>query len=426
MKSAHHIGVSVACLMLSGCVWDFGGDSDDLSAGERLGKRLFDDTDLSLQRNQACAACHGLRAGGTGPEAIINAHGAVYEGSVAGRFGNRKPPSTTYATFAPLFTYDASTGFVGGNFWDGRATGWKLGSPAADQAQGPFLNPVEQALPDSEALVCRVCSSDYGDLFRKVWGKSACEDSEKGYADIARSIATYEASNEVNAFSSKYDAYLAGKVMLSKTEKTGLDLFTGRAKCSGCHVLEGAPPVLTDFTFDNLGVPPNPENPFYGMDKVTIDGQPINPAGADWVDIGLAGFIEQLVQDAGWRQLPYVPAEMLGLDLASMIEENRGKQRVPTLRNVDRRPTADFVKAYGHNGYFKSLNGIVHFYNTRDVLPRCDGRLTEQEALAQKCWPAPEVSENINQSELGNLGLSADEEEAIVAFLGTLSDGCNK
>ena len=44
-----------------------------------------------------------------------------------------------------------------------------------------------------------------------------------------------------------------------------------------------------------------------------------------------------------------------------------GKHKVPTLRNVDLRPSQEVVKAYGHNGYFKILEGIVHFYNTRDV-----------------------------------------------------------
>jgi cytochrome c peroxidase len=90
---------------------------------------------------------------------------------------------------------------------------------------------------------------------------------------------------------------------------------------------------------------------------------------------------------------------------------------------VDLRPSNDFIKNYGHNGYFKSLWAIVHFYNTRDVLPTCPGDYTEAEALAANCWPAPEVSENINRAELGNLGLTRAEEEAIVAFLRTLSDG---
>jgi len=83
----------------------------------------------------------------------------------------------------------------------------------------------------------------------------------------------------------------------------------------------------------------------------------------------------------------------------------------------------DFVKAYGHNGYFKSLWGIVHFYNTRDVLPVCAGDYTEAQALAANCWPAPEVPANVNTAELGDLGLTLAEEQALVAFLTTLSDG---
>ena len=97
--------------------------------------------------------------------------------------------------------------------------------------------------------------------------------------------------------------------------------------------------------------------------------------------------------------------------------------KVPTLRNVDLRPSDDFVKAYGHNGYFKSLWGIVHFYNTRDVLPTCPGEYTEAQALAANCWPAPEVAEYVNIAELGDLGLTYAEEQAIVAFMRALSDG---
>jgi cytochrome c peroxidase len=59
--------------------------------------------------------------------------------------------------------------------------------------------------------------------------------------------------------------------------------------------------------------------------------------------------------DARWR--PLAP-------------ENVGRFQVPTLRNVDKRPSPNFVKAYGHNGYFKTLKSIVHFYNTRDTLRR--------------------------------------------------------
>ena len=66
--------------------------------------------------------------------------GAVYEGAVPGRFGNRKPPASAYAGDSPILHYDG-TKWVGGMFWDGRATGWTLGDPLAEQALGPFLNP---------------------------------------------------------------------------------------------------------------------------------------------------------------------------------------------------------------------------------------------------------------------------------------------
>jgi cytochrome c peroxidase len=91
------------------------------------------------------------------------------------------------------------------------------------------------------------------------------------------------------------------------------------------------------------------------------------------------------------------------------------------------------VKAYGHNGYFKSLKQIVHFYNTRDAKPTCmDDPATPvdeslftpvEEAIAKGCWPEAEVLENVNDSELGNLHLTDDQEDAIVEFMKTLSDG---
>lgn len=395
-----------------------------------LGKELFFDQRLSVNGNQACAACHGPEVGWTGPDADINLHGSVYEGSVAGRFGNRKPPSSGYATLAPVFNYDAANvAFVGGNFWDGRATGWKLGNPAADQAQGPFLNPVEQALPDAATVVHLVCTGDYGPLFRKVWGPQACKQSDRAYDDVALSVAAYEDSDEVNRFASKFDAYLAGKAHLTAAEQAGYQLFTGKARCTNCHVATGkagAPPFFTDFTYDNLGVPRNPENPFYAMDKVLVNGTPINPEGAAFVDQGLGGFLGKLAADDSWRSLPHVPDAMKKLtsdDLTRLAAQNAGKQKVPTLRNVDKRPGPHSPKAYTHNGYFKTLAGLVHFYNTRDKLRRCPGNFTEAQALAHHCWPAPEVPQNMNTAELGNLGLSPGEEAAVVAFLHTLSDG---
>jgi cytochrome c peroxidase len=146
----------------------------DLTPQEQLGRSIFFDEDLSIGFNQSCAACHGPTAGWTGPDSTINAGGAVYEGSILGRFGNRRPPSSAYATPAPILHFVIEKKkdpplFIGGNFWDGRATGEKLGNPAADQAQGPFLNPLEQALPDSACVVYRVCSATYPVSFESVY-----------------------------------------------------------------------------------------------------------------------------------------------------------------------------------------------------------------------------------------------------------------
>ena len=179
---------------------------------------------------------------------------------------------------------------------------------------------------------------------------------------------------------------------LNKEEQKGFALFHGKAKCFRCHIITGDKPLFTDFTYDNLGVPKNPENPVYSYDP-------------DFIDEGLGGFLATRS------------------DYAGLASENMGKQKVPTLRNVDLRPNGGDVKTFAHNGYFKSLKGIVHFYNTRDVKPACDGDLTEAQALAQGCWPEPEVAANVNVDELGNLGLTEAEEDAIVAFMKTLSDG---
>jgi cytochrome c peroxidase len=364
-----------------------------LTPKEQLGKDIFFDENLSLNSNQSCATCHHPAAGWTGPDSIINAHGAVYEGSVPGAFGDRKPPSAAYATQSPILHMDKRGLFVGGNFWDGRATGEILGSPSAEQALGPFLNPMEQALPSPAEVVTRVCAALYGDLFKEIWGAEACDrvNVALAYDNIGYSVAAYEASAEVNAFTSKFDYSRKGMATLTPLELRGHAMFVGKGRCARCHVANGQGPLFTDYTFDNLGLPKNPENPFYF-------------AHPDYVDQGLGGFLGSRADYA-----PYAAANM-------------GKHKVPTVRNVGT-GLPGTTKAYGHNGYFKSLEGIVHFYNTRDVKPTCRGPYTEAEAVAAGCWPAPEVAENVNTTELGNLKLTPDDEAAIVAFLKTLSDG---
>jgi len=399
MKGSLHI-ISVSLVLFCGRI----ALGEELMPIEELGKFLFFDQNLSTPAGQACAVCHGPAVGFTGPISEINAHGAVYPGAIATRFGNRKPPASAYAGESPVLDYDETEGvWIGGMFWDGRATGWTLGDPLAEQALGPFLNSLEQNNPNSWTVVLKVAGSEYAGLFRQVWGEGSLpnppdEESTRtitphvfdyrlAYERIGRSIAAYERSSEVNPFTSKYDYFLAGVVELSPQEAWGLELFNGQAMCAACHPSalgpNGEPPLFTDFTYDNLGVPKNTENPFYRMPRHW------NPDGRNFVDVGLGGFL----MGAGFPMEVYEP-EM-------------GKQKVPTLRNVDLRPDAGFVKAFAHNGVFKSLEDIVHFYNTRDVLD----------------WPPPEVAANVNTDELGNLGLSAEQEAAVVAFLKTLSDG---
>lgn len=362
----------------------------DLTPKEELGRNLFFDMIASPDK-MSCSACHAPQVGFTGPIGGLNAHGAVYRGAVPQRFGNRKPPSAAYATLSPVFHYDEDEElFVGGNFWDGRATGEHLGNPAADQALGPFLNPVEQNNASKEAVLKQVANSKYAELWEEVWGEpvsmETMEDVEKNYDRIGLAIEAYEGSAEVNQFSSKFDMYSSGEVELTDKEAWGMELFNGKAKCSACHPA----PLFTDFTYDNLGVPKNPENPFYNMNEVFLDdGTPINPLGANWIDKGLGGFLETRPE---WE---------------SMAAENYGKQKVPTLRNIAKANGEQFPKAYMHNGVFKSLEEVVHFYNTRDV----------------EAWSPPEVSMNVNTDELGDLGLTKEEESALVSFLETLSDG---
>jgi cytochrome c peroxidase len=376
-----------------------------LSPKEQLGKFLFFDVSLSVPVGQSCASCHAPGAGFAGPDPEINGAGAVYEGAEKGRFGNRKPPTSSYGGGSAVLHFDRKEKvWVGGMFWDGRATGKRLNDPLAEQAQGPFLNPLEQNNPDPTTLCAKVKSTSYAALFEKVWGKGTldCGTSVAATFDrMARSIAAYERSREMNPFTSKFDLWLRKKTKLSDEEMRGLELFEGKGKCAECHPSKpgrkGARPLFTDFTYDNLGLPRNPGNPFYAMPPRW------NADGAAFVDAGLGGHLKA----AGFAP--------------SVYEPEMGKFKVPTLRNADRSPARDFVKAFGHNGYFKSLREIVHFYNTRDVLARCEAMRDPRPGV--NCWPRPEVSSNVNTEEMGNLGLTEQEEDAIVAFLKTLSDG---
>jgi cytochrome c peroxidase len=231
------------------------------------------------------------------------------------------------------------------------------------------------ANPDAAAVVASIREAAYRDDFLAVYGGGGFDDVDQAYDFMADAIAAYEMTEELNRFDSKYDRYLAGEVALSARELRGLALFEdeGKGNCAACHPSrpspDGTPPLFTDFTYDNLGSPKNPEHPFYSLPSE------FNPDGADWVDLGLGPVVGD--------------------------PELNGFFRVPTLRNVE------VTHPYLHNGLFKNLYQVVAFYNSRDVAP----------------WPTAEVPENVNRDELGNLGLTVPEMEDIVAFLMTLTDG---
>ncbi len=406
---------------------------DRYQRNKLLGRLLLEDRNLSVNRNTACLLCHSSDTGYTGPSPAVNSTTVAYPGSVRTRHGQRRPQSYSYAPFAPLLHYNSLTGdFIGGNFWDMRATGLDLANAAASQAQGPPLDPDEMGFRDPACVVYRMSQRPYRPLFEMVWGAGAldypwpkdaaavcdtvwngegktCNQDPRGssclqlapeeraavnraYNEFALSIAVNEASDEASPFTSKFDHFLAGAVKLSPAEQAGMELFNGKARCHECHISSGTQPLFTDFTADNLGVPANPDV----------------PPGPHKPDRGVGAFLADRDANPNYAEWSkYAPQYM-------------GKFQAPTLRNVDMRPYPGFVKAYMHNGYFKSLKEVVHFYNTRDALPRC-----KQGDPGEKvtCWPAPDVPENVNKTQVGNLGLTDAQEDGIVAFLKTLTDG---
>lgn len=477
MRKPIYILITLALILGFSLVWQQPAvQAQDLAPDNMvaLGKALFFDKNLSVNGTQSCASCHAPESGFTGPESLVNLETSVYHGAIITRYGNRKPPSSSYVGESPLLHFDSALGkWAGGMFWDGRASGERLGDPLAEQAQGPFLNPLEQAMPNARLVAIRVTQSDYADLFIEVWGPDSlnyARDVDGVYERIARSIAAYERSTEVDRFTSKFDLFwdnaraagkdvtkikcgapggmggggMGGAMMgcpgggtdpyrwstyrnlgLSDDELRGLAAFNdpNRANCASCHSLQpGAEgyPLFTNFGYDNLGIPKNPDNPFYSMPPAW------NPDGENWVDYGLGGYMK----GAG-----YAP---------EVYETEMGKFKIPSLRNVDLRPSADFVKAYGHNGYFKSLEEIVLFYAWRGLTMNgglglggsgmdCGlmggggmggggmggGGMDMSMMCNPDLFPQPEVNQNLTPMNHFNMMDQAN----ILTFLKTLSDG---
>ena len=330
-----------------------------------LGRAIFFDTSLSEPAGRSCASCHAPEAGFAAPQ------GAIVPGAVAGRAGNRTPPSVAYAAFAPILHWDrVEKTFAGGQFRDGRA------ADLVEQAKGPLLNPVEMNNPDLASVCRKVAASAYADRFAAAFAEPL-DCGTGGAQRILQALAAYESSPEVNPFSSKYDYALAGRTQLTPQEMHGLELYRGQAKCERCHPSKpgprGEPPLFTDFGYDNIGAPKNPANPFYSQPA------DINRDGSAYVDEGLGSALKRPSED--------------------------GKFKSPTLRNV---AVNEGRRAYMHNGALTGLREVMEFYNRRDAEPAR--------------W-APEEPRTVNKADLGDLGLSPKDIDDLIAFLRTLTDG---
>jgi len=384
-QSTRVVGILTSLLLVVATVGSLGANPG-LTPEQALGKALYADTDLSLNRNQSCQSCHHPAAGFADPKNAANPfQSPVSEGSVPGMVGGRNSPTAAYAAFSPPFAWDAAgRQYRGGQFWDGRA------KTLEEQAAGPPMNPAEMAMPSKELVRERFAANpEYVRAFTDVYGLDvATASAEAVFAAMGKAIAAYEATSEVCPFSSKFDAFLVGTVRLNCLEMMGLRLFTGPAGCSNCHAVEYTrspdgtvvPPLLTNFTYHNVGAPKN----------VNLDAARTGPP-----DYGLGGV-----------------ADIAAVDPQGL---ERGKFKVPTLRNVAR------TAPYGHNGVFRTLGEIVHFYSTRDLLPTCPDNATSE--VGSPCWRAPEVAQNRNTTDMGRLRLSPMQETCIVAFLQTLTDG---
>ena len=445
---------------------------------EILGKLMNFDRTISPNENVACSSCHMPYAGFSGPIPSVNLTMIAYPGSVHFRAGKRTAQRYTYSSYFPPLEYNATQGaFFGGNFWDSRATGYLLGNSAAEQSQFPPVDPLEMGNPDTACIVYKLSLAKYRPLFEEVWGagsfdiawpadvasvcatpngasqfggsatpvKLSASDrtrSNNDYDHWAQSLSAFEHSSSVSPFTSKFDAYLKGNYTLTAEEKAGYDLFRGKGNCNSCHldgrstapaptapgavdtgVAADTTPVFTCFGSANLGLPKNPRDSFYYETTPDSFGFTPNPAGFTYTDYGLGEFLRSGYATApspnsSWRQYASTSDGMMQTSTA------RDVAMVPTQCKSTEAPGPYFQKEFFHNGYIKSLKQLVHFYNTRDVYPfdvesgNCPAGTTEK----VNCWPRPEVPQNMDMT-VGKLGLTDTEENQIVKFLETLTDG---
>jgi cytochrome c peroxidase len=295
---------------------------------EQLGKLLFFDTNLSEPRGTSCASCHDPR------RAFSGNHGStigVPLGSRPGTYGLRNTPSLTYASFIPPFNIDAEEEVLepkGGQFLDGRV------SVLDQQAEGPLLAPLEMNNGDRATVVAKIKAA-YAPGFKAAFGDDIfSRGTNRAFLAVGAALKAFESTATFHPFSSRFDRYRAGRLVLSAAESRGMSVFFDPAKgnCMVCHLarpqIVNAVAQFTDFGYETLGLPRNPAI----------------PANADpaFFDLGLGG---------PKRRAPRGDPSF------------NGAFRTPTLRNVA------VKEAFMHNGCFTRLEDVVAFYATRDTDP---------------------------------------------------------
>lgn len=353
-----------------------------------LGRSLFFDHNLSLNKTMSCSTCHDpnhafVDARHLDTDTTNPVQGALSVGDDDMTLGGRNAPTAAYAQFAPNFIKLEDGTYMGGMFHDGRAKNLQ------EQAKGPFLDPAEMMMPDSSAVVTRVQeNAEYVTQMKTLYGSDIFSDTENAYDAIAESIAKFEKTEAFATFDSKYDRSKLAQsdpdyYQMSALEQEGYTLFFDKSKtnCALCHTLNSTTEattkeLFTNYKYENTGTPKNIEA------LLSRDGN------SDKTDLGLGG----------------------RSDINDGIEF--GKFKVPTLRNIA------ITAPYMSNGVFKELKTVIEFY---DHIAGNEAKAINPET--GKAWGEPEVSETINHTLLDQLQpLSERDVLALEAFMKLLTD----
>lgn len=360
-----------------------------------LGRKMFFDPSLSASGVQACASCHDPHRAFS----PVSSGSVEMGGSNMDQPGLRAVPSLRYLQAVPAFTehfYDSEdegdesvdNGATGGLMWDGRD------DHGYDQAKIPLLSSFEMANKGPADVAASLSKASYAGEFKAVFGARVFDSPQDTLDAAAEALGTFEQSaQDFYPYSSRYDAFLAGKGTLTTQELRGRSLFEDPTKgnCASCHLSEpandGEPPQFTDFGFLGIGVPRN-------------SAIPAN-ANQNYYDLGLCGPLRTDLSDH---------------------PDYCGLFRTPTLRNIA------LKKSFFHNGYFHSLRDVVAFYATRDTDParwypkNADGAVRQYDDLPKKYWANLNQDPPFGKKPGEQPDLNDQEIDDIVAFLKTLTD----